>query len=574
MENVDAVAGEASSAYSAASTESWTFSANATSAEALREEHELAQEYMAKEHAMALAAEVAVMVANSHCDAENDQEHHAAIEAVTAALADGPSADDRRQQMNELVEARAKKFIKLAKENDFEIVYLQNNPKVKGDAKKKFSEGKTSWKLYERFKKGTTIKGAIELGATMDRINDDYEHGYIRFPGRESREPGHVFLADGEKASDLVSLLGIDYDMGLSNTGEFEYALKGAEEAAKKAEEKLRKNFNEVIATCYDAEEDCRRILDGRGERECCKGEAPNASFSRTSSSQGTRGARLRVQVLVSNRKFIIHLWMYAARHRGRDGNPSEARSHAGKKHVDVAKRLIQYVYNTRTLGIKYSRESDGEKNTPIIYGQGRHPLDDGKNHMMVFADSDYAADYSRRSTQGCVVMMNGGPIAWSAVLGKTICCSTAEAEVMAAVSASKEALHLKLLLKEIGVKHGILTIHEDNQACIAQVTGGLRHIRKAKHYSIALRFLQKLVLDKDVEFEYCDTNSQIADLFTKALDEQKFNYFASKIMYDSGSDPDYTMMCLYDEDTGNWSNAKMLSEQDKLMEEHFSEDA
>ena len=60
---------------------------------------------------MALAAEVAVMVANSHCDAENDQEQRAAIEAVTAALADGPSADDRRQQMNELVEARAKKFI-------------------------------------------------------------------------------------------------------------------------------------------------------------------------------------------------------------------------------------------------------------------------------------------------------------------------------------------------------------------------------------------------------------------------------------------------------------------------------
>ena len=44
--------------------------------------------------------------------------------------------------------------------------------------------------------------------------------------------------------------------------------------------------------------------------------------------------------------------------------------------------------------------------------------------------------------------------------------------------------------------------------------------------------------------------------------------------MYDSGSDPDYTMMCLYDEDTGNWSDALMLSEQDKLMEEHSSEDA
>ena len=29
---------------------------------------------------------------------------------------------------------------------------------------------------------------------------------------------------------------------------------------------------------------------------------------------------------------FIVHLWMYAARHRGRDGNPSEARSHAGEE--------------------------------------------------------------------------------------------------------------------------------------------------------------------------------------------------------------------------------------------------
>ena len=91
---------------------------------------------------MALAAEVAVMVANSHCDAENEQEHQAAIKAVTAALADSPSADDRRQQMNELVEARAKKFIKLAKENDFEIVYLQNNPKVKGGMRRNLLKGK------------------------------------------------------------------------------------------------------------------------------------------------------------------------------------------------------------------------------------------------------------------------------------------------------------------------------------------------------------------------------------------------------------------------------------------------
>ena len=99
-------------------------------------------------------------------------------------------------------------------------------------------------------------------------------------------------------------------------------------------------------------------------------------------------------------------------------------------------------MYRTKHIRIQYKRESKQEKDVPTIHGQGRHPLDDGTNYMHIFADSDYAADDSRRSQQGTLVMMNGGPIAWASILGKTICCSTAEAEVMAAVSAAKEAIY------------------------------------------------------------------------------------------------------------------------------------
>ena len=87
-----------------------------------------------------------------------------------------------------------------------------------------------------------------------------------------------------------------------------------------------------------------------------------------------------------------------------------------------------------------------------------------------------------------------------------------------AAVSAAKEAIHLKLLLLkelEIDSDSDYIVVEEDNQACIAQVKGGLRHIRKAKHYSSALRFLQKLVVDKEIQFNYCETNKQLADIFT-----------------------------------------------------------
>ena len=60
-----------------------------------------------------------------------------------------------------------------------------------------------------------------------------------------------------------------------------------------------------------------------------------------------------------------------------------------------------------------------GERNVPVIHEGAKHPLDNGLNRLQVFADSDYAGDETRKSTYGRVIMMNGGPIAWSSTLGK-----------------------------------------------------------------------------------------------------------------------------------------------------------
>lgn len=203
-----------------------------------------------------------------------------------------------------------------------------------------------------------------------------------------------------------------------------------------------------------------------------------------------------------------------------------------GPAHVRAAKRVLQYLYSTRSLGITYTRPSS-DKNTPIIYEGATHPLDNGQNYLQVFADSDYAADQTRRSTMGSVVMMNGGPISWASVLGKTVAMSTCEAEVNAAVVAAKDALHLKQLLVDLGLYNPLtpLQIGEDNSACIAQAESGIRHVRNAKHYEIRLRFLQELVVDKRVKFVYCPTELQLADFFTKPLDLVKFGRFRGFIM-------------------------------------------
>ena len=54
------------------------------------------------------------------------------------------------------------------------------------------------------------------------------------------------------------------------------------------------------------------------------------------------------------------------------------------------------------------------------------------------------AVDYTQRSTMGIIIILHGGPIAWTSKLGKTVATSTCEAEVNAAAAAAKDAVHLK----------------------------------------------------------------------------------------------------------------------------------
>ena len=88
---------------------------------------------------------------------------------------------------------------------------------------------------------------------------------------------------------------------------------------------------------------------------------------------------------------------------------------------------------------------------------------------------------------------MNGGPIAWSSTIGKTIATSSCEAKIHAAVVAVKDAIHIKQMLKELELNpdNRPLAIAEDNSAANAQASSGIKHVRNAKHYEIRLRLLQ-----------------------------------------------------------------------------------
>ena len=124
-----------------------------------------------------------------------------------------------------------------------------------------------------------------------------------------------------------------------------------------------------------------------------------------------------------------------------------------GPAHVSAAKRGVMVLYNTRTLGITYCRNCS-QSNVSCMYKDANHPLENTPNVLQTFADSDYAADESRRSTMGMIVMLNGRPICWTSTLSKGVALSTCEAEVNGACLAAKKATSLKIMfLKRLTLK-------------------------------------------------------------------------------------------------------------------------
>ena len=210
-------------------------------------------------------------------------------------------------------------------------------------------------------------------------------------------------------------------------------------------------------------------------------------------------------------------------------------------------------MYNTCELSIRCTRGAYG--NDPQIFQRGSKVATRTSSEVMkiedrlvasvpkpaanspdLYIDADYAGDAeTRRSTSGLLIMMNGGPIVWSSRLQKLCAQSSAESEIYAVTDSLKEAISLRLLCEESGIREpGIpMRIWEDNNAAIC-LGHGLRGSKASKHLVVRLRFLNEHVHDGTVEFARIDTKDQRADLFTKALPGPVFLKFRNEMMYAS----------------------------------------
>jgi hypothetical protein len=209
--------------------------------------------------------------------------------------------------------------------------------------------------------------------------------------------------------------------------------------------------------------------------------------------------------------------------------------------HVTAAKRVISYLYHTRTYGIRYSRSDPSEAvgaphvhDYPQVYCHTRKSdtatqgsIERDETMVSAYVDADLGGDRdTMKSTTGFVIMLYGGVISYMAKLQSTVALSTAEAETNAAVEAVKQLCHIRLFLTELGVKQDFPSVvYEDNNAVMTLVHGG-ESTKRTKHYMLKFHFLIEKKLNGVFKMKRVDTNKQLGDTCTKALPYPAFSNY------------------------------------------------
>ncbi|KAJ9557778.1 hypothetical protein OSB04_012392 [Centaurea solstitialis] len=157
------------------------------------------------------------------------------------------------------------------------------------------------------------------------------------------------------------------------------------------------------------------------------------------------------------------------------------------------------------------------------------YPRDSGFD-LTAFSDSDFAGcKIDRKSTTGGCQLLGGKLVSWTSKMQNSVSTSTAEVEYVAAGSCCAQVLWMRNQLLDYGFQLSKIPIYCDNTSAIAIANNPVLH-SKTKHIEIRYHFIRDHVMNGDVELHFVPTEYQLTDLFTKLLDEKRFNQLISEL--------------------------------------------
>jgi hypothetical protein len=112
--------------------------------------------------------------------------------------------------------------------------------------------------------------------------------------------------------------------------------------------------------------------------------------------------------------------------------------------------------------------------------------------------------------------------VSWSSKKQTSVALSTAEAEYVAAGQCCAQLLWMRQTLRDFGYNLSKVPLLCDNESAIRLADNPVEHSR-TKHIDIWHHFLRDHQQKGDIDIFHISTENQLADIFTKSLDEKTF---------------------------------------------------
>jgi hypothetical protein len=203
---------------------------------------------------------------------------------------------------------------------------------------------------------------------------------------------------------------------------------------------------------------------------------------------------------LCASRPNIMLLVCMCARFQA---NPKEV-------HLRVVKRIMRYLVYTPKFGLWYPKGSTFD--------------------LIRYSDADYVGcKIDRKNTSGTCQFLRRSLVSWASKKQNSVALSTAEVEYIVAGHCCAQLLWMRQTLRDYGYKLSKVPLLCDNESAIHMADNPVEHSR-TKHIDIRYHFLRDHQQKGDIEIAYVSTHNQLADIFTKPLDEKTFSKLRNKL--------------------------------------------
>nr|GEX46729.1 retrovirus-related Pol polyprotein from transposon TNT 1-94 [Tanacetum cinerariifolium] len=135
----------------------------------------------------------------------------------------------------------------------------------------------------------------------------------------------------------------------------------------------------------------------------------------------------------------------------------------------------------------------------------------------------------TRKSTYGGIQFLGDKLVSWMSKKQDCTAMSLAEAEYVALSTSCAQVIWMRTQLKDYGFNYNKIPLYCDSQLAIAISCNPVQHSR-TKHIHTQYHFIKEHVKHGIIEMNFVRTEYQLADMFTKTLLEDRFQYLVRRI--------------------------------------------